>query len=165
MQTETLSANAVAALRFELKGWKAKNPDTRLPACRELANAGIMELVPGSDSQYRFTQAGLEQGEAILEREAERIERESSEPPDTSGLSDAAWAVLRRIAGGERIELTAENRPLFRELATARIIFLLHTFAKGDESAYRFSYWGWKQRFEILTCAEVRVGGHASGGG
>jgi hypothetical protein len=55
MQTVTLSANAVAVLCFEIKGWKAKNPASRLPAYRALADAGIMELVPGSDRQHRFT--------------------------------------------------------------------------------------------------------------
>ena len=30
----------------------------------------------------------------------------------------------------QRIEVTAENRPAFRELAAARIIFLRHTFAR-----------------------------------
>jgi len=24
---------------------------------------------------------------------------------------------------------------------------LMHTFAKGNESGYRFTYWGWKARY------------------
>jgi hypothetical protein len=43
------------------------------------------------------------------------------------------------------------NRPAFRELAEARIIILRHTFAKGEESGYRFTYWGCERRFEILS--------------
>ena len=66
----TLSAEAVAVLRFEIRGWKAKDPAGRLPAYRELADAGIMEAVPGSEGEYRFTREGPEHGEAILEREA-----------------------------------------------------------------------------------------------
>ena len=53
-----LSENAVAVLRFEIKGWRAKNPESRLPAYRELAAAGIMEPVPGSEMEYRFTEEG-----------------------------------------------------------------------------------------------------------
>ncbi len=48
MQTVTLSENAVAMLRFAIKGWRPKNNESRLPAYRELAAAGIMEPVPGS---------------------------------------------------------------------------------------------------------------------
>jgi len=32
MQTMTLSANAVGMLRFEIKGWRAKYQECRLPA-------------------------------------------------------------------------------------------------------------------------------------
>jgi hypothetical protein len=151
----TLSESAVAVLRFEIRGWKAKSPASRLPAYRELADAGIMEAVPGSDGEYRFTEEGSARREAILREEEERIERERYEPPDASNLSDAARALLTRIAAGERVEITPENRPVFRELAAARIIYLMHTFAKGDESGYRFTYWGWKQRFEIQGCGEA----------
>jgi hypothetical protein len=42
-----LSENAVAVLRFEIKGYRAKNKQCRLPAYRELAVAGIMEPVWG----------------------------------------------------------------------------------------------------------------------
>ena len=50
-----LSPDAVAVLRFEIKGYQSKIPGRRLPAYRELAAAGIMEQVPGSDTEYRFT--------------------------------------------------------------------------------------------------------------
>src|SRR5437764_13762188 len=39
MQAITLSADAVAVLRFEIKGWRAKDTARRLPAYRELAAA------------------------------------------------------------------------------------------------------------------------------
>src|SRR5947208_1213695 len=63
------SAAAAAVLRFEIKGWKSKDPGRRLPAYRELAAAGIMEAVPGSDTDYRFTEDGMKRREEILERE------------------------------------------------------------------------------------------------
>ena len=81
LQTIALSETAVAVLRFEIKGWRAKNREGRLPAYRELAAAGIMEPVPGSELEYRFTAGGMKHREAILEREADRIERERYEPP------------------------------------------------------------------------------------
>ncbi len=55
MQTITLSGAAVAVLRFEVGGWKAKRKESRLPVYRELAAAGIMEPLPGSATDYRFT--------------------------------------------------------------------------------------------------------------
>jgi hypothetical protein len=148
-----LSENAVAVLRFEIKGWRPKNTESRLPAYRELAAAGIMEPVPGAEGEYRFTETGHARREEVLKEAQERIERERYEPPDVSNLSGASWALLRRIVTGERVEITPENRPVFRELAEARIIILRHTFAKGDESGYRFTYGGWERRFEILGCA------------
>jgi hypothetical protein len=159
MQTVTLSASAVAVLRFEIRGWKAKNPAMRLPAYRELTEAGIMEPVPGSDGEYRFTREGLEYGDTILEREAERIERERYEPPDASNLSDAARALLGRIATGERVEVTRETRPVFRELAAARIMIPWHTFIGGWESKFSYTYWGWKRRFELAGLDEAQQDG------
>ena len=149
MQTVKLSANAVAVLRFEIKGWTAKDPGRRLPAYRELAEAGIME--PVSELEYRFTDEGMEHREAILEREAERIERERYAPPDGK-LSGPARELLRHIVSS-RVEITAENRPIFRELMAARIVMLGHSFANGPESVYGWTYWGWKLRFELLDAA------------
>jgi len=153
MQTIALSANAVAVLRFEIKGYRSKVPGRRLPAYRELAAAGIMEPVPGSELEYRFTAEGMEHREAIVERETERIEREEFEPPDASNLSEAAGRLLRRIVTGEHVEITPRNRPALRELSAARIVMLGHSFARGNESVYRFTYWGWKQRFELVERA------------
>ena len=55
MPTMTLSASAVATLRFALRGLRPKDKASRLPAYRELAEAGIMEPVPGADD-YRLTE-------------------------------------------------------------------------------------------------------------
>ncbi len=149
MQTVTLSANAVAVLRFEIKEWRAKNPQSRLPAYRELSAAGIMELVPGSEVEYRFTRDGLEQREAILEREAERIERERYERPDASRLSEAARDLLRTCIAGGCPEGDEANRPAYRELVAARIMMPMGSFTKGDECVFRFTFWGYKLRCEL----------------
>ncbi len=141
-----LSEAAVANLRFRIKGFPLREQDR--PAYRELVAAGIME--PTSGSEYRFTTWGMEHCEAILERESERIARERYAPPDAD-LSEAATRLLGRIASGERVEVDDANRTVFRELAAARVIVLGSSFARGPESCYRFTYWGWKQREELIA--------------
>jgi hypothetical protein len=149
-----LSPSAVAVLRFEIKGYRSETPERRLPAYRELAAAGIMEPVPGSDTEYRFTADGLRNREAILEREAERIERERYDPPD-GNLSESARERLRRYLAGER-GVTEENRPAYRELVAARVMVPVHTFVGGREAEYRLTYWGHERRFELAAtnCAK-----------
>jgi hypothetical protein len=157
MQTVTLSEAAVAVLRFEIRGWKAKRKGARLAAYRELAAAGIMEPVPGTEADYRFTDEGYARREDILREEEDRIERQRYEPPDASNLSEAARALLRRIATGERVEITEGNRPAFRELADARILYLMHTFTRGAESGYRFTLLGCEQRLELIGGAKAEA--------
>ncbi|MFO0954101.1 MAG: hypothetical protein U0835_23695 [Isosphaeraceae bacterium] len=146
--TIRLSENAVAVLRFEVKGWKARDPASRLSAYRELAAAGIMESVPDAEGGYRFTEEGMARREEILREEEERIERERFGPPDVSGLSETSRDLLRRIVEG-RVEVNADNLAAFRELMAARVVVLGHSFAGGPESAYSWTYWGWKRRFEL----------------
>jgi hypothetical protein len=150
MQTVTLSEAAVATLRSEIRGWKDKVREIDLPGYRELVAAGIME--PDGEA-FRLTAAGLSDGEAIVEREQERIERGRHAPPDVSRLSGRAWGLLRRIASGEQVEVTSNTRPLFRELAEARIVLVINTFAGGPESAWRWTYWGWKRKPEWVEIA------------
>jgi hypothetical protein len=157
MQTVRLSANAVAALRFEIRGWRPRRPESRLPAYRELAAAGIMEPVPGSETDYRFTGEGLEHREAILAREEERIERERYEPPNTSDLSEAARTLFRRYLAGDD-EVTESNRAAYRELAAARIMIPLSGFTTGPEARYVLTYWGWHMQSEIAQTAPAREG-------
>ena len=130
-------------------GVEGEEPARRLPAYRELAAAGIMETVPGSEEEYRFTREGLEHGAAILEREAERIERERYEPPDASDLSEAARELLRTCIAGGCPEGDAANRRAYRELVAARIMMPLGSFSKADECVFRFTYWGHRLRFEL----------------
>jgi hypothetical protein len=147
-----LSEAAVANLRFRIKGFPLREQD--LPAYSELVTAGIME--PASGAEYRFTDWGMEHCEEILERESDRIERERYDPPDRH-ISEAATAMLRRIASGERVEVDAATRPVFRELAAARVVTLGHSFAGGNESCYRFTYWGWKLKDELIARAKRAV--------
>ena len=62
MQTIVLSADAVAVLRFEIKGWRAKNKGSRLPAYRELVKARIMipmgSFSQGDECVFRLTYWG-----------------------------------------------------------------------------------------------------------
>jgi hypothetical protein len=106
---ETVRLSAAAVLRFEIKGWRSKVKERRLPAYRELADAGIMEPGPGSEFEYRFTAEGMKHREAILERESDRIERERYEPPD-GNLSEPARELLRRHLEGDR-GVNEENPP------------------------------------------------------
>lgn len=57
----------------------------------------------------------------------------------TIALSESALALLHRRLSGERVEVTDETRPLYRELVDAGMMIPLHTFALGPESAYRLS--------------------------
>jgi hypothetical protein len=151
MQTVALSENAVAVFRLRVKGLRMPPTEQRLAAYRELVEAGIME--PDAEG-FGFTAEAWERREELLREAEDRIELERYDPPDTSNLSDAAIALLRRIASGERVEVTTANRPAFRELAAARIVLLGHSFVGGDESHYRFTYWGWHRRFELLARAK-----------
>ena len=58
-------------------------------------------------------------------------------------LSEAAAALLQRRLSGDRVEVTDETRPAYRELAEAGIMVAGHTFQLGRESAYRFTPEGW----------------------
>jgi hypothetical protein len=92
MQTVKLSENAVAVLRFCIKRYRMPATDRRLDAYRELAAARIMEPVPGSAFEYRFTGEGMEHREAILEREAE-----GGDPQGARGPTDAGRRVKGRL--------------------------------------------------------------------
>jgi hypothetical protein len=155
MRDVTLSATAVAVLRFRIRGHKMPVNEQRLGAYQELVDAGIMEP-DGKD--FRFTEDGVQHREAILEREADRIERERYEPPDASNLSEAARALLRRRLGGED-EVTDSNQAAYRELAAARIMIPLSGFAGGTVSRYIFTYWGWCMRFDLAGTQCATEGG------
>jgi hypothetical protein len=153
MQTVTLSEAAVATLRFEVEGRKFKVRDIDLPGYRELVDAGIMEA---DGERFRFTPYGMEHGESIAASETDRIERNRFEPPDVDRVTAAGTELLRQLIA-DRVDVTPENRPAFRELAAARIIVLGGSFAGGPESAYNWTYWGYHRRYELLACAKESV--------
>ena len=57
----------------------------------------------------------------------------------TLALSESALDLLGRRLAGERVEVTDETRPLYRELVEAGMMMPLHTFALGPNSAYRLT--------------------------
>jgi hypothetical protein len=146
METVALSESAVAALRFRVKGWRWKVNDRNRAAFQELVAAGIMEP-DGED--FRFTEAGWERREEILAEQEDRIERERYEPPDASHLSQAARELLRTCVVTEYPDGDETNRPAYRELVKARIMIPMGSFTQGDECVFRFTYWGWRRRFEF----------------
>ena len=152
MQTITLSANAVALLRFRVKKWPMKVRKQDLAGYQELVDAGIM--VPDGDD-FKFTEDGWARRHERLSEAEDRIERERYEPPDASDLSDAARELLRTCSAGNCPDGDETNRPAYRELVTARIMIPMGSVTMGDECVFRFTYWGWKRRFEILDCAPV----------
>ncbi len=54
-------------------------------------------------------------------------------------LSADALALLRRRLAGDRVAITDETRPLYRELVSAGLMIPLHSFARGNEGAYRLT--------------------------
>jgi hypothetical protein len=56
-----------------------------------------------------------------------------------NALSKSAEDLLHRRLAGERVEVTPETRPLYRELEAAGMMMPLHTFSRGRESAYRLT--------------------------
>ncbi len=78
------------------------------------------------------------------------IERERYEPPDTSNVSEAAKKLLRTcVESGCPEGHRQANRPAYRELVKARIMIPMGSFSQGDECVFRFTYLGWRQRFEL----------------
>lgn len=72
----------------------------------------------------------------------------------TRNVSEAARELLRRRLAGERVEVTEETRPLYRELVDAGLMMALHTFAHGPNSAYRLT--------DAACDLRDRINGHAS---
>lgn len=149
-----LSENAVAVLRFRVKGWRFPVRDDQHAAFEELVSAGIME--PDGTGDYRFTDGLGARRDDILRDEEERIERERHEPPDTGDLSREARELLRSLVSGEKVEVDETTRPLYRELAAARILVPKHSFVGGWESSFRFTYWGWRQRLELAGMTDTK---------
>jgi len=151
-ETFALSELAVPVLRFRVNGYRIKVTDRSREAFRKLAAAGIMEPMTGADgnpvADYQFTDDGWARRQELLSAAEERIEQERFAPPDASNLSETARALLRRRLADDR-ELTNANRPLYRALVAARIMYPVSTWVGGPESVFRFARAGWERRAEV----------------
>lgn len=59
-------------------------------------------------------------------------------------LSESALDLLRRRLAGERVDVNAETRPLYRELAAAGLMYPVSGFTHGPEANYRLTEAGWE---------------------
>jgi hypothetical protein len=153
MQTIALSENAVAVFRLRVKGLRMPPTERRLPAYRELVEAGIME--PDGEG-FGFTAEAWERREELLREAEERIERERYDPPDASDLSEAARELLRTCIARGCPDGDETNRPAYRELVRARIMVPMGSFTKGDECVFGWTYWGWHRRFEFAEMSGAK---------
>jgi hypothetical protein len=70
----------------------------------------------------------------------------------TIALSAAADDLLRRLVlTDDRVEVTDETRPLYRELAAAGIMYPVSGMTRGPEANFRFTDEGWARRHELLA--------------
>ena len=69
----------------------------------------------------------------------------------TITLSATAESLLRALVGPGRVDVTPENQEAFREWTRAGIVVPISTFARGEESYYRFTEEGWDHRDEWLA--------------
>jgi hypothetical protein len=72
-------------------------------------------------------------------------------------VSEAAKELLRTCSARNYPEGDETNRPAYRELVRARIMMPMGSFTKGDECVFRFTYWGYRLRFEILGGAQAET--------
>jgi hypothetical protein len=69
-------------------------------------------------------------------------------------LSAAALSLLRRhVEKHGQVEVDASTREAYRELARAGLMVAVHTFAGGDESAYKLAKAGFERKGELLARA------------
>lgn len=69
-----------------------------------------------------------------------------SELSEIVRLSEAALALFHRRLAGERVQVTADNKPLYRELAAAGLMYPVSGFTHGPEANFRFTEAGWAMR-------------------
>ncbi len=63
-----------------------------------------------------------------------------------SEVSDAARILLRLRLSGQRVEVDAESREAYRELASAGLMEPVNTLAKGRDSHFRLTLAAIQQR-------------------
>jgi hypothetical protein len=89
------------------------------------------------------------------------MEPDRLELPDASNLSDAARELMRRRLAGDR-EVTSANRPLYRELVAARIMYPVSTWVGGPESVFRFTRAGWERGVDLIDIFSQILGHRSS---
>jgi hypothetical protein len=140
-----LSEAAVALLKRRITGERVAVTEENLPAYRELARAGVMATasLPGVDpeSHFRFTIEGWD-------RRMEWIGVPAGSP---IRLTESAENLLQRRLVGERVEVTEENLPAYRELAGAGLAVPISTFLRGPDSHFRLTKEACDRREEWLT--------------
>lgn len=67
-------------------------------------------------------------------------------------LSPATLEMLRRLVlTDERVEVTTDTRPLYRERAAAGVMYPVSGLTRVPEANFRFSDEGWTRRHELLA--------------
>ena len=130
-----LSRNARTFLLRCMSGEEIEATNGALSARRELERAGLLDR-----DSLRPTPEALRRCREFL--------------PHNGPLSETAIAQFRRHLAGDR-DVTNENRAAYRELAAAGLMVAMHTFAGGDESAYRLSAMGFERKAELLAGREA----------
>jgi hypothetical protein len=152
MRNVALSENAVAVLRFRVKGHQLPPTERRLAAYRELVDAGIMVPVPGMHgspkSDFDFTEAAHKRREEILDAAEAHLRSLEPRLPAEIALSRTARKTLTRHLAGET-KVTDANRDAYRELARAGIMIPVSTFIGGPEALFRFTWQGCERRHEF----------------
>jgi hypothetical protein len=74
---------------------------------------------------------------------------------ETLNLSAEAMTILRRRWAQEWVAVTEENKPFYRELAAAGLMYPVSGFAHGPESNFRFTEIGWNLRENLAPPAEL----------
>jgi hypothetical protein len=146
MLTITLSENAVAVFRLRVKGLRLPVTERRLPAFRELVDAGIM--VPEGED-FRFTEDGWARREELIRTAEAHIRSLEPRLPERIALSRAARKTLARYLADNR-EVTDANHEAYRELARTGIMVSVGTFIKGNDCVFQFTSQGWERRHEWL---------------
>jgi hypothetical protein len=145
MPTIALSENAVAVLRFRVKGHRLPVTERRLPAYEELATAGIMAAA-GDD--FHFTEDGWARRFEILDVAEAHLRSLEPRLPERIELSRAARRTLSRHLAGDK-KVTDANLEAYRELARAGIMIPVSTFIAGPDALFRFTWQGWERRQEF----------------
>ncbi len=160
-----LSETAITVLRFELRGWAAKDPARRQDAYRELADAGLMEPVSPNSSSYRLCPSALHALPAILAQQEKLLRDERRPAPGLDSLSLPALRLYERFLNDSPHGWLVEE-PSCVELVTQGVLFEAHPFNDDSRVASRLSYSGRQiAALEIRQRIEAREATPSSSGG